>query len=273
MSTSEPVISGVDGRLDVYQLEQHALRRNADGVALLAFASEITQTGQHAHLANETFRNADNMCAGARFANQPVALGGYCTTFLVAPRLVATAAHCTGYAPVDTDLTEFRVVFGFEMKNAKTANLTFPMHDVYTAVRVSATCGVADCTLIELDRPVTGHKVLKIRRSGTLSPTASVYVMGYPFALPLKYDAPTPISFIREGVIFAPLDIAGGNSGSPVFNATTNEVEGTLGGYSSSGISNLDATPAGCNVEHHAVPDDNYYAYANDIALLADNIP
>jgi V8-like Glu-specific endopeptidase len=100
-----------------------------------------------------------------------------------------------------------------------------------------------------------------------------VYVLGFPFALPLKYDSPTPISFIRGNVIFAQLDIAGGNSGSPVLNARTNVVEGTLGGYSSSGANNLDPTAAGCNIEHHATPNDNYYAYANSVALFAGAVP
>ena len=260
--SQQRVISGTDDREDAYQFAgQPALLNSADGVAVLAYASALVPSNGSVSLSVQSFQSGYNMCPSARFAAEPLVNGGHCTVYLVAPRLVATAGHCTGFAAVGSDESQFDVVFGFRMLDATDAQTTVPTSEVYTAVKVAAVCdNSADCTVLQLDRPVTNHHILPVRRSGAPAIGDNVYIMGYPFTLPLKYDGVAPLTnvYSSANILAAALDIAGGNSGSPIFNATSNVVEGTLNGYSSSGATDLDSTSAGCNVEHVATAADNY---------------
>ena len=65
--------------------------------------------------------------------------------------------------------------------------------------------------------------------SGKVKTAQGVYVIGHPCGLPLKY---VPDAEVRENAaasfFVANLDTYGGNSGSPVFNAQNNKVEGIL---------------------------------------------
>jgi MYXO-CTERM domain-containing protein len=244
---------------------------------MLAFASGLNAHDGVVDVPTESFQLYNNACSSERYATQPVATVGYCTTYLVAPRLVVTAGHCMSYAPVGTDASQFHVVFGFQMLDANNARTTVAATEVYTALSVAAVCdGGWDCSVLTLDRPVTNHTILQIRRAGQPSASDSVYVIGHPFLLPLKYDGTAPITGGLASGIFlaAPLDTAGGNSGSPVFSMATNVVEGTLSGTSGSGsLVAFDYTDAGCNVEHVATPADGYTATAQFTTLYASYIP
>lgn len=159
------------------------------------------------------------------------------------------------------------------MTSASTLLASVPASEVYRTIRVAALCDSnADCTVLELDRPVTNHTILPTRRAGAPTTADSVYVLGYPFVLPLKYDGPAPLFRVVDGDLISQLDIMGGNSGSPIFNAATNVVEGTLNGFSSSGITDLDFNGA-CNVEHQAQPADNYFSTGWAATLYASGVP
>jgi len=88
--------------------------------------------------------------------------------------------------------------------------------------------GEEDYAIIQLDRKVVGREPLKLRKSGKINKDQSIFVMGHPSGLPLKYADGAKV-FSHEGAYFSTnLDTFGGNSGSPVFNLETYEVEGIL---------------------------------------------
>ena len=68
-----------------------------------------------------------------------------------------------------------------------------------------------------------------MRTSGKISGRARLFVIGHPCGLPQKY---APGAKVRDNTpapfFVANLDTYGGNSGSPVFNATSYKVEGIL---------------------------------------------
>lgn len=102
---SEPVIIGTDDRLDVYQLGgSSAIARNADGVALLAFTASVAAHDGIVALPLQTLAQERNVCGSERYAGQSVSSAGHCRAYLVAPRLVVTAGHCTDFAAVGTDV-------------------------------------------------------------------------------------------------------------------------------------------------------------------------
>jgi hypothetical protein len=76
---------------------------------------------------------------------------------------------------------------------------------------------------------VPNHNVARVRGTGRIGNGTAVHIIGHPSGIPAKY-APgatvrdnTPTTFFR-----ANLDAFGGNSGSPVFDSATHEVEGLL---------------------------------------------
>jgi hypothetical protein len=258
----QPVILEPDGRSDVYQVAAPAVLRNVDGVALMTYTSSLSMHDGVVDLPVTSLQQAFNVCGSERFAAQPRANADRCTAYLVAPRLVVTAGHCVDFAPAGSDISQYSLIFGFQMLDPTTARTTFAASDVYTTLRVNALCDeLADCAVLELDRPVTNHTMLQLRRSGEPTTADSVYTLGHPFGLPLKYDAPEAIYRVAINTLISTLDVAGGNSGSPLINAETHLVEGTLNGFSGgAGVVDLDATEAGCNIEHRANPDDNYFS-------------
>jgi hypothetical protein len=73
----------------------------------------------------------------------------------------------------------------------------------------------------------------------------AVHVIGHPVGLPAKY---APNATVRDNApaafFVANLDTYGGNSGSPVFNSDTHEVEGIL----VRGERDFQTTPQGCTI-------------------------
>ena len=71
--------------------------------------------------------------------------------------------------------------------------------------------------------------IVRLRRQGKVADDEKVYVLGHPSGLPLKYAPGAQVRGNDDPSFFvANLDTYGGNSGSPVFNERTGEVEGIL---------------------------------------------
>lgn len=228
------VIYGTDDRLDVYQVTNPDLLNIARSVVALVDLSEITpnQDGTFT-LSNATFNdyivglNGLPLCQNEPYRLQPVP--GRCSGFLVGPDLVMTAGHC-----VDNqgECDEAAFVFGFDMLDANTPKLTFEASDIYYCdgiVQRVFTENGADWALIRLDRPVVGRDPLPIRRSGKIANNQSLVLMGHPVGLPKKIAGNANVRTNDAAAFFtANLDSFTANSGSPVLNAQTLEVEGIL---------------------------------------------
>jgi V8-like Glu-specific endopeptidase len=222
------VIYGIDNRKDIYQVTQAAIRHSASAVAALVKASDLTQNGDGSYaLTTETFQQAYDLCGNEPFVSQPI--GCFCSGFLIAPDVIATAGHCV---KSPADLQTMRFVFGFQMSDATTAVTTFAADDVYTGKKLIGRALADDGTdwaLVQLDRVVVNRTAVKVRSTGKVKNQQAVYVIGHPCGLPQKY---APGANVRDNApapfFVANLDTYGGNSGSPVFNAQTHTVEGIL---------------------------------------------
>lgn len=222
-------IYGEDDRLDLFEVEDEAVRRlAASTVALLDRGSLIPEEGDRFRLDGQSFGAAQGLCPEEPFFDQPTP--AWCSGFLVAPDLVATAGHCLNDA---SECADVAFVFGFSMIDDKTPRDIVDVSDVYYCQRIIAReldDSGADWALVQLDRPVEGAHPLAIRRSGSIPIGAEVLVIGYPSGLPVKVAggarvqsiAPQPAYFVTN------LDVYGGNSGSAVFHSVTHEVEGIL---------------------------------------------
>jgi hypothetical protein len=227
LRNSQKIVYGIDDRSEIFQLPPGPGRDDADSVVALFRAAAVSDNGDRTStLRTVDFGTQNNLGPGARFREQPT--GAFCSGFLVAPDLVATAGHCVN----DDTVADVRFVFGFRMRDAETAQTTVDTGDVYRGVAVVGRQLVgngADWALVRLDRPVAGHRIARIRRAGRIGDGQAVHVIGHPAGLPTKFAGGAAVRDNGpEAYFIANLDSYGGNSGSPVFNSDTHEVEGVL---------------------------------------------
>lgn len=221
-------IYGTDGRRDIYQVTTPTIVEVADSVVALVEAPKLRKIGGGRYrLATTSYKKGYHLCDAEPFVTQP--LGCFCSGFLVAPDVVATAGHCVR-SSVGARRTRF--VFGFRMLNRARARTTFAKRDVYDGLAVIAReeddTG-ADWALVRLDRPVEGRRPLRVRSEGKIADERAVFVVGHPNGLPTKFAGGAHVrSNGRRAFFVANLDTYGGNSGSPVFDQRTRVVEGIL---------------------------------------------
>jgi len=228
----QKVIYGEDDRMDIYLVTDEAVKANSGSVAAIFTHDEITaNTDGTVSLPNRTFASefeasGNPLCPDEPFQSQPV--GAICTAFLVGDDLVATAGHCLN----ESNLHTRRFVFGYTMASAEVSNTTIPASDVYMGTEIlgwQLDSSAADWALVKLDRKVINRNPLTIRTTGEVAINTGLYVLGHPVGLPQKYASNAEVRHNEHNDFFiANLDTFGGNSGSPVFNATTHEVEGIL---------------------------------------------
>lgn len=227
LQAKQKVIYEVDDRVDVFQVTDQAVLDDADSVVALFRANRILDNGNGTStLQTRNFGTAHNLCADESFRNQPI--GAFCSGFLVAPNIIATAGHCADV----NDVTTIRFVFGFRMQDETTARTVIANSEIYRGVRIigrELTSNGADWALVEIDRAVTNHRIVTIRRTGAIATNQALHVIGHPVGLPAKVADGAQARDTQPAAFFvANLDTYGGNSGSPVFNSNTHVVEGIL---------------------------------------------
>ncbi len=227
IQSKQKLIYGVDDRVDIFQLTDPNDVRDADSVVALFRATAVIDNGDGTStLTTTNFGTDKNLCASEPFRAQPV--GAFCSGFLVARDVVATAAHCVTVGNV----ANTRFVFGFRMTNATTAQTRIANAQIYRGADLIGrrlTDSATDWALVRLDRPVPDHPVVTVRRDGRTANNQRMHVVGHPSGLPLKFAGGANVRTNTSQTHFvANLDTYGGNSGSPVFNSGTRTVEGVL---------------------------------------------
>jgi len=224
---SQKLIYGIDDRSEVFQLSPGPDLDDVDSVVALFRAAAVSDNGDGTStLRTVNFGAQHNLCSSERFREQPT--GAFCSGFLVAPDIIATAGHC-----VNADnVADVRFVFGFRMRDAETAQTVIGNREIYRGVALIGHQLVGngpDWALVRLDRAVADHRVARIRRAGRIGDRQAVHVIGHPAGLPTKFAGGAAVrDNAPAGYFVANLDSYGGNSGSPVFNSDTHEVEGIL---------------------------------------------
>ena len=156
----EKTIYGDDNRVDVYELELDRGRRIADGlstsrldrildrtrsvalvtskwdIAVCAHGDvpvEVTPDSDSCELDLLPYgvRKPEKLCLTEKFHGQPH--GGFCTAFIVGPKLLATAGHCL----TANSVTNRRFVFGFRLgADGASPSARVPTAEVYAGVRL-----------------------------------------------------------------------------------------------------------------------------------------
>lgn len=236
-------------RQDIEDVADAEVQRSAKSVAMVLHREALHHSGHREYAVHyKTYGLYHGLCPGQPFWDQPILVRHdkvECgTAFLVAPDVVVTASHVASSCPID----DLRFVFNHrlstlnpgqdedECKNGnikKNRVLSFDENVVYAPAKVlgrnySKTTG-SDWAVIRLTRPVANGSWRQIRRSGTLDVDESVYAIGHASSLPMKYAGPGNNKDNSAAACFVVnLETYSGNSGSPVINSVTQEVEGIL---------------------------------------------
>jgi len=225
-------IYGEDDRVEVIDSPIAVRRMLAASVAAIVPRSRLITAGENrvsigaTTLAERYAAVGKPLCSREIFREQPSSAVG--TAFLVTPNIVATAHHCLS----EDTAAQHCLVFDFQVGDEGTAPTHFDVEDIYAVKRFvdgNQVVNGEDWALVELDRPVENRDPLVLRTQGAPEKDTPLFVIGHPAGLPKKVAGNAEIRDNSSSSHFvANLDTFGGNSGSPVFNALTNEVEAIL---------------------------------------------
>ncbi len=226
-------IYGTDDRQDEYEIMNAQLKAVGDSTVALIPVYDLTNNGDGTYsipsttLADYYLANYGRpLCSDEPFIDQPTP--AVCTGFLIAPDMVATTGHCVSDS---VDCSDIAYVFGFTMTNASTPVVTFDESEIYYCAGIVARVQTpdSDWALIRLDREVINHAPLDTRRAGKIDDNENLAVIGHTLGLPRKY---ADNAWVQDNLqlehFSANLDTYMGNSGSPVINMDSYEVEGLL---------------------------------------------
>lgn len=221
---------GKDERKDYFEIEDEQVRQNARCVGALCFKKSLLPLNDDLSILRvKNYRKAFNLSRSEPFQQQPIAAGRLCTGFLVEEDIIATAGHF-----VDEDnVADLRIIFGYRMEAPDTPVIRAAGKNIYKGIKIirrvkrSLNDGGSDWALVKLDREVKGQTTA-VLSAGSTVPGQSIYVLGHPCGLPLKYAPGASVHYIEDAYFGADLDIYSGSSGSPVFDSITHEVIGMV---------------------------------------------
>ncbi len=232
-----PIIYGQDDRREVYQAtETH--KQKAGSVAAL-FSFRLPQNDKRAEIKLdrlETLREAKTLCEKEPFGDQPI--GAFCTGVLVGPDILLTAGHCFkksgGLLSREQECQMTSFVFGFSYAAEKADPRTVKTEDIYTCkalVKSMIVDGAEDWAIVRLNQAVKGRAPLDVnlkQAQDDVKKGMPLYMIGHPLGLPAKVVANGKVSRVHRTRFESNLDTFAGNSGSPVFNAESNLIEGIV---------------------------------------------
>jgi hypothetical protein len=225
------VIYGEDNRKDFFEEHNKQYIKAAKSTVALFKSSQIKDMGDGtSELKVRNFGETFNLCSNEKFRDQPV--GSFCSGFLVAPQIIATAGHCADV----NDVKDIRFVFGYKMNAAGEPNTRINNSEIYKGESIIGrelhpSGRGPDWALVKLDRPVENleeHTPLRVRREGRIADTTPILCIGYPSGLPVKIAAGAVVRENNNDAYFvANCDTYAANSGSYIGTAKTEDQQET----------------------------------------------
>ena len=225
------IIHGEDNRYEPTEYFDPDVQLLSRSVALTASKHQLYNYDEKNFIFNaRSLKSKMRLCDGEKFENQPTL--GHCTAFLIAPNLVATAAHCISQnrSPEEGELegecSRMKFVFDFTDDHLKTyahrKNLLLTKKKLLVVKKLffrykKTKFYLDDHAIVQLDRDVNDRMPLKLNLKSRARIFTSVFTIGHPNGLPLKIaDEGSIKPFSREkGKIIFPHSLENGTYSTP----------------------------------------------------------
>jgi len=240
-TTSTRAIFGQDNRVSAYTYNDFT-RATAVAVKTSQFRGNyLTGSSLGAKLmqqAKSTGANPGYVSSEVRFTKEPAM--AFCTGFLIAPDILVTAGHCLNSSNYRTMEWVFDYTNGLKYTPGGSIYISpdkrYKVKKLISHKYNSKTND--DYCVLQLDRPVT-RKPFRFRTGNDPEFNAKINTLGSPKGLPLKLVRDGYISQVYTKQFHTNLDVFGGNSGGPVYNANgfiegilvSGPVKGKMKGY------------------------------------------
>ncbi len=228
--TNNEAIYGEDNRVYVEEFDSPAIQTLSLSVGAIVHESRIEPQGDRIKIWGEKLSESHYVCEDERFANDFTTVK--CTGFLVGPDLFLTAGHCI---KGPTDCENKKILLNFKKSLLQTIdeeNSSFPVENMYGCKEIIHREydyeTQNDYSLIKLDRKVKDREPLLYRGANKIGDKENLFVIGHPSGLAQVIALGKVIKNENPYFFSTNLDTFSGNSGGPVFNAQTLEVEGIL---------------------------------------------
>ncbi len=241
--TNRDVVYGKDNRYETQEYPDRLFREKAQSVAGMVRTRSLRpdfagDPDLFTTFFKKTAARSYGVCSDEAYAKQNIL--PICTGFLVSEDILVTAGHCV---TEDTPCESYSWVFGYEEGTTRFANEDiYGCKEVLAHELVDSKYKLKDYAVIRLDRKVEGREPLKFRKKGKPNWGEDLLIIGHPYGLPQKiadgakvksgnfFGALKPFQtfFRKQDFFISNLDSFVGNSGSPVFNVESGEVEGIL---------------------------------------------
>jgi hypothetical protein len=205
-------------------------------------------------LETKSLEKGMNFCPDEKFASLP--LVSSCTGFLIGSDLMLTAGHCVKdkfECQKNIWILDYDNELGFSNENQF---VKIDKNKVVTCEKlISVQENVKlDYALIKISKKLEDRKTFSIRKLGKVSSEATLAVIGHPMGLPKIVAGQARIRNNSLSYTFLTnADTFSGNSGSPVINMASLQVEGILVRGDSDFQMDVDL---GCNRSYHCGSND-----------------
>lgn len=267
-SRDKAIYNGDDSRLDAYEITDPEVRALLPSIMALVNEGDVTEQEEGTfRLSNQPLFSSMDLCPedSPEIRFQPSA--AFCSGFVVAPNMIATAGHCVRSA--DSCESTY-LVRNYQMLNAEDAQLELGEEDVYRceAIVSREERGFFDYAILRLDRDIVDATPLQFRTQRDVEAGSEIFVMGFPNGTPVKYAGDAEVVEVFDRYFDTTLDTFRGNSGSAVFLAETHEVLGILVAGAA------DYRPRGnCNVLNYCVKNQCDFEQVSDIWPVRSVVP
>lgn len=227
MSASMPyakaVIYGRDDRRFIAKNQTSELVKKSARSILGLMRTENSYTEKDGTLVinAETLMSKYSVCSSSQYADETHASS--CTAFLVAPDVVATAAHC-----VKTVEDCKKSVWAFNYTSGG-SQVRIKAQDVVkcTEILATKTDNNQDYTFFKISKKISDRPILEFQREYEPTKKDDLMILGHPFGMPMMLTDNVKVKTqIGHFKVIIKADTASGNSGSPVINKANGKVVG-----------------------------------------------